>query len=249
MGARICPRCSTRVDERRAKTSPYCLSCGAPLGTPPPTTFAGKQPGGGAGSALPWILGAVGLAVLLGFGGCLALIAIGSSASSDDAKPVAVGVGAQPKVETPSTATATVPGTPPGTVKTPAPIATPNPRPTVVATSTARPTATPFSIPTPPPPLSTPTVTTPPPFPRAKAQAEVDRVSQGLTSCKRSTGPFGAGSIRVDFEPDGRVGTLSRPPFSGTPVGSCISSRFLGIRIGAFQGSTQQIEKAFIIQE
>ncbi|MBF5066913.1 hypothetical protein G6O45_27260, partial [Salmonella enterica subsp. enterica serovar Istanbul] len=87
------------VDERRAKASPYCLSCGAPLGTPPPTTFAGKPPGG-ASSALPWILGAIGLSLLLGFGGCLALIAIGASASDDASKPVAVGGGAQPRVET-----------------------------------------------------------------------------------------------------------------------------------------------------
>jgi hypothetical protein len=248
MGARICPRCSTRVDERRAKTSPYCLSCGAPLGTPPPTTFVGKPPGR-ASSALPWILGAIGLSVLLGFGGCIALIAIGASASNDAPKPIAVGVGAQPKVETPSTAPAIVSGTRSATSKTPTVIPSPTSRPTAIATSSVRPTATPFPIPTPPPPVSTPTVTTPPPFPRAKAQAEVDRVAQGVGSCKRSTGPFGAGTIRIDFEPDGRVGTLSRPPFSGTPVGSCISARFLAIRIGAFQGSTQPIEKAFIIQE
>jgi hypothetical protein len=92
-------------------------------------------------------------------------------------------------------------------------------------------------------------VTTLGPFPRAKAQGEVDRVGFGLNSCKSSAGPFGAGTMRIDFEPDGRVGTLTRPPFAGTSVGTCISARFRAINIGKFTGSTQSIEKAFIIQE
>jgi hypothetical protein len=87
------------------------------------------------------------------------------------------------------------------------------------------------------------------PFNRSKAQGEVDRVGATLASCSRSAGPFGSGTIRVDFEPDGRVGTLSRPPFAGTATGSCISARFLAIRIGPFNGSTQNIEKSFIIQQ
>jgi hypothetical protein len=104
-------------------------------------------------------------------------------------------------------------------------------------------------------PTITPPIPTPPPtaalgpFPRAKAQNEVDRVGGTLASCTRAAGPFGAGSIRVDFEPDGRVGTVTRPPFAGTPEGSCISARFLAIRIGPFLGTTQSIEHPFIMQQ
>jgi hypothetical protein len=252
MGARICPGCATRVDERRAKTSPYCLRCGAALGPPAPSetgrsgTFAGKQPGGGGGSALPWILGGIGVVVLLGVGGVVALIAVVSS-NADPEPPVATGA-SQPKVEAPVTATASVaaPATSAG-VKAPVP--------TVRTTATARPTTTtPVPFPT-VPPTATATgtgsggVVALAPFNRSKAQSEVDRVGATLASCSRSAGPFGSGTIRVDFEPDGRVGTLSRPPFAGTATGSCISARFLAIRIGAFNGSTQNIEKSFIIQQ
>ena len=260
MGARICPGCATRVDERRAKASPCCLRCGAPLGPPSPadggrrSTFAPKQAGSGT-SALPWILGGVALLVVVGLGGVVALIAVVGSRAPPDA-PVAT-VAAPPKVEAPPTAVSSA-GSPPsaGTVKAPVP--------TVRTTATSRPTAT--------TPVPFPTVTVAPTatatatatgtatgtnsggtalaaFNRTKAQGEVDRVGAGLASCKRAAGPFGAGTIRVDFEPDGRVGTLSRPPFAGTAVGSCISARFLSIRISPFLGSTQNIEKAFIIQQ
>ena len=250
-GARICPRCSARVDERRARASPYCLSCGAPLGTPPPT-FAGKAPGGG-GSALPWLLGGLGLVVVLGIAGVIAIIAVANARTVTPA-PVATAI-AGPKLESTSTATAAVdagPSVPPVPATRTARVTKPTPPATVTI---PRPTSTPTPVPTAAP--RPPTVTPPPdagiavlaPFPRAQAQSEVDRVASGLASCKRADGPFGAGSIRVEFEPDGRVGTLSRPPFSGTPVGSCITSRFLAVRVGQFAGSTQRIEKTFIIQE
>ena len=198
---------------------------------------------------MPWILGGVALLVVVGLGGVVALIAVVGSRAPPDA-PVAT-VAAPPKVEAPPTAVSSA-GSPPsaGTVKAPVP--------TVRTTATSRPTAT--------TPVPFPTVTVAPTatatatgtksggtalaaFNRTKAQGEVDRVGAGLASCKRAAGPFGAGTIRVDFEPDGRVGTLSRPPFAGTTVGSCISARFLSIRIGPFLGSTQNIEKAFIIQQ
>ena len=261
MGARICPGCATRVDERRAKTSPYCLRCGAPLGPPAPSdggrsgTFAGKQPGAAGGSIMPWILGGIALVVLLGVGGVIALIAVVASNAEPDPAASPAAAANQPKVEAPSTATAAPSaGTPASAIAVKAPV--PTVRPT--ATVTARPTTPP--VPTPPPfPTAPPTATATGtgsggvvalgPFNRSRAQSEVDRVGATLSSCSRSSGPFGAGSIRIDFEPDGRVGTLSRPPFAGTAVGSCISARFLSIRIGPFNGSTQNIEKAFIIQQ
>jgi hypothetical protein len=247
-GARICPRCSARVDERRARTSPYCLSCGSPLGAPS-TPFAGKKAGGS--SALPWILGAVALVALLVLGGAVALIAVvvGAGGSGGEAPAAAQAAAPGPPLE--STSTTGDAALPPAVKSAASPAAPRPPTPRPPATVIARPQTAPTVAPPPP------TAALPPdagvvalgPFPRAQAQAEVDRVASGLASCKRADGPFGAGSIRVDFEPDGRVGTLSRPPFSGTAVGSCISSRFLAVRVGKFAGSTQRIERTFIIQE
>jgi hypothetical protein len=246
MAARICPRCSTRVDERRARTSPFCLSCGAPLGpapSGPSATFAGKAPGAGGGSALPWILGGIAAVVLLGFGAVVIILV----AAAGDSEPVAAEpavTATPPRIETADAAVASAsPSAKVGSVPVP-----------TVRTTRPAPTVTPFPVPTPPPP---PTVTAPPtstvttlgPFPRSRAQGEVDRIGFGLSTCKSSAGPFGAGTMRIDFEPDGRVTTLTRPPFAGTSVGSCISARFRTIKIGPFLGSTQSIEKAFIIQE
>jgi hypothetical protein len=233
MAARICPQCRTRVDERRARTSPYCLSCGAPLGTPPPTGF-GKLPA--KGSALPWILGGIGIVLVLGFG-AVVLIVIAVANAKPKPKPVATEAPSGPRLEVPTAivATASASAKPSGTVK-----------PTATSTiATIRP---PSTVTTPP----TPTPTAPivlGAFPRARATNELDRVTAGLASCKRAGDPTGSGSIRVDFEPDGRVGTLLEKPFSGTPTGSCIASRFLAIRIGQFTGTTQQIQRTFAIPQ
>jgi hypothetical protein len=198
---------------------------------------------------LPWILGGVGLLCLLGLGGVVAIVAV-ASADKEEARAAPVLATAGPKLETrtPAVIADAAPA-----VKPPPPIVrTPGSASTVSVVRTAA-----TSAPVPPPPPPPPSVTVPPPdaappvgpFPRNEAQAQVDRVAGGLASCKRAGGPFGAGSIRIDFEPDGRVGTVSRAPFAGTPVGTCVAARFLSIRIGKFAGSTQRIEKTFIIQE
>ena len=231
MAARICPQCRTRVDERRAAGSPYCLSCGAPLGTPPPAGF-GKPPA--KGSALPWILGGVGLFMVLGIGGVVLFLIAVANAAPEKPTPTPDDPTSVPNLEVP-TAIATVP-----TAKPPASagkIAGTAPTVTVV-----RPPPTV----TPPPTASTSAIVLGA-FPRARAQNEVDRVANGLASCKRTGDPTGSGTIRVDFEPDGRVGTLLQRPFSGTSTGSCISARFLAIKIGAFTGTTQPITKTFTI--
>jgi len=234
MAARICPRCRTRVDERRAKTSPYCLSCGAPLGTPPPTGF-GKPPG--KSSALPWILGGIGVFLLLGFGAVVVII-IALANSDTDKKPVASEdpTANEPRVELP-------------TAVPPINSSVPSAKPTATATVAIKPTST-TTVATPRPTVTPPQPTAPVvlgAFPRARATNELDRVSGGLASCKRAGDPTGSGSIRVDFEPDGRVGTVLQRPFAGTPTGSCVSSRFLAIKIGAFTGTTQPIQRTFTI--
>jgi hypothetical protein len=144
-----------------------------------------------------------------------------------------------PVLEPAPTAVATS-AKPPATAKAPA---LPTPR-----APTAAPAPT-FVTPAPPTtsPIPAPTPTTLGAFPRARATNEMDRVTSSLGSCKTSGGPTGAGSIRVDFEPDGRVATLLRKPFAGTSTGSCIAGRFGAIRIGKFEGSTQLIERTFTV--
>ncbi|HSO33349.1 MAG TPA: hypothetical protein VLT33_12535 [Labilithrix sp.] len=230
MAARICPQCRTRVDERRAQGSPYCLSCGAPLGTPPPTGF-GKPPV--KGSALPWILGGVGVVLLLGIGGVVVVVIAVANAAPDKPVPTPDDPTSVPNLEVP-TATASVPSA--------KPIVTATAKVVSTAPTAPRP---PVTVVVPPPSASTPTVLGA--FPRARATNELDRITAGLASCKRAGDPTGSGSIRVDFEPDGRVGTLLQRPFAGTPTGSCVSARFLTIRIGAFNGTTQQIQRTFTI--
>ena len=186
---------------------------------------------------MPWILGGIAAVVLLGFGAVI-IVLVAAASSPEPAPPATAATAAPPRVETADAApTPSAPasvkvasGVPTPTVRTPRPPVTVTPPPTVTTPPTA-------------------TVTVLGPFPRAKAQNEVDRIGFGLASCKSSAGPFGAGTMRIDFEPDGRVGTVTRPPFAGTSVGTCISARFRTIRIGPFTGSTQSLEKSFIIQE
>ena len=239
MAARICPRCRTRVDERRAAGSPYCLSCGAPLGTPSPAGF-GKQ--AAKGSALPWILGGIGLFLLVGIGGVVVLLIAVANAAPEKPTPTPDDPTSVPNLEVP-TAIASVPSAKPtvsaGKITGTAPTVTVvRPPPTFVPPTATAPTAT-------APTASAPLVLGA--FPRARAQNEVDRVAATLASCKRPGDPTGSGSVRVDFEPDGRVGTLLQRPFAGTPTGSCISAKFLNIKIGAFTGTTQPITKSFTI--
>jgi hypothetical protein len=238
VGARICPQCGTRVDERRARASPYCLSCGAHLGTAPPVGF-GKKAGGG--SSLPWILG--GIAAFVGLGVVAVVVLLVAVAEGDPAPLAAVSTDAAaqlpPVLEPAPTAPAAPKPAPTVKAGVPAPRApTAAPPPTVVGPVT--PTASPTPAPTPAP-------ATLGAFPRARATNELDRVTTSLGSCKSSGGPTGAGSIRVDFEPDGRIATLLRKPFAGTPTGSCIAGRFGAIRIGKFDGATQAIERTFTL--
>lgn len=246
-GARICPRCATRVDERMARGSPYCMRCGAQLGSGAVQAVGLSGKPAKSGSALPWILGGVAVVALLGTCGVGALVLAASGEDEPKPVPTAAPTGTgQPNFESTASATATAGAKPPPTVVATGP--KPTATPTIVVT-VPRPTATPTATPSPTPvPTPPPTSTTLGAFPRTKAQLEVDRVAAGLQSCHRTGDPSGLGSIRVDFEPDGRTGTVHRPPFATVPVmGSCISARFLAIKMGKFEGTTQSIEKTYTI--
>jgi hypothetical protein len=228
---RLCPRCGTPVDERRARGLPYCLQCGAPLGSGFGMKAAnvGEPARAGGTSPLVWILLGGGIfIVVVGLGVVAFLVLVVRSApeptaiaAADDAGPV---VNLENKDEDA------------GTAPKPKPKPTGTPAPTVAVTA---PTST-----------STVSVSTKPPFNRSRANSEVDRVIAGAQSCHRTGDPTGTGSIRVDFEPDGRVGTLSRPPFGTTATGACISARMRAINIGPFDGTrAQSVEATFIIRD
>lgn len=179
---------------------------------------------------MPWILGGIAFVMLLGLGAAvLIFIAVSNADSEPDAPEASASADLEsgPRLEVPTAA---------------APVSSATVKPTA-APPPARPPPT-FNLPVIPAP-STPVVLGA--FPRARATNELDRVTAGLASCKRAGDPTGAGSIRVDFEPDGRVGTSLARPFAGTSTGSCVSARFLAIKVGAFVGTTQQIQRTFAI--
>ncbi len=228
MGApRLCPRCGTPVDERRARGLAYCLQCGAPLGS----GAHGMSPVGAQSSSkgispLVWILVGGGvLLVLLGGGIVIAAILVAKRTPVDPPVLASVEDAGGANLETKDDdAGASATG------KKPAPSAT-----RIAGTA---PTVVP-----------TPTTSRPPPFPRARANADVDRVIQGAQSCHVTGDPVGTGSIRVDFEPDGRVGTVTRRPFAFTTTGECVAARLRAIRLGPFDGTrAESIETTFIIK-
>lgn len=221
MAARLCPRCASRVDERRARTVPYCPSCGAALPFSVTTTLPKK------GAALPWIVAVGGVLFFLGVGVAVALVAYAKKApepvASSGANPKDV-----PRLERPSlevkSASEVSPKVPAvASVRLPTKISVPSAK---LSSTPAEPTGA---------------------FPRAKATNELDRVIAQVGSCKRQGEPTGAGSVLAGFEPDGRVSAQVAPPFGTTSTGACIASRVQSIRIGAFNGTKQQIQRSFTI--
>src|SRR4051812_33742871 len=92
---RLCPRCGTPVDERRARGLPYCLQCGAPLGSGLGMQAAQPVRAGGT-SPILWILLGGGIFALLGGIGIILFVVLAASAppeapvvaTADDGGPV-----------------------------------------------------------------------------------------------------------------------------------------------------------------
>ena len=235
LGARVCPRCGTRVDERRGKFSPYCLSCGQPLNNdrqsmaaPYPAVAAQKK-----SSALPWVIGLLCcLCLIVGIG--ITIFMVKSSGSSDDddgtvaASPS--GTPVVPSVERGDNRALARSGT---AAKPPPPPFVPVARPTALPTATDPATTSGLRG----------------PFQRDRANARVDQVMATLSTCKRSGDPTGSSTVGITFENDGRVGTTMRRPFAGTPTGDCISQRFLALQnaIPRFDGNAVTITRGFTI--
>src|SRR5262249_28594416 len=232
---RLCPRCGTPVDERRARGLPYCLQCSAPLGSGLGMQAAGAPgPPQKSGSPLLWILLIGGVVGLMRVIGIVAVVVLAAKSTPEDAGATAAARADDggPNLESNVDAGGGPVAAGSGSAKAKPTSPTGTPTPTFAGTA------------------PTSTVGSKPPFPRSRASTEVDRVIAGAQSCHRTGDPTGTGSIRVDFEPDGRVGTLTRPPFGTTTTGSCISGRMRAINIGQFSGTqTQSIEATFIIRD
>jgi len=262
-GARICPHCKRRVDERRSKGLAYCLSCGQPL--------AGFQRTSGPPSHLTPPASSYGAGPASNYG--VPPSHYGATSSSYGAAPPSSPYGVAPPsfptypahnlpVRSGGGSTGLVLGLVFGGMavfilsvvafflvrsSAPAPTPTPVATSTVAVESTAAaaidstaPTATAHHV------KPTSTVV---PFPLSRAVEQMDQaVIAAEKICPRASGPFGTTVVDVTFENDGRVGTSSRPPFGGTPTGACVTAQFLEIHVGAFQGSARTFSKVVTIQ-
>jgi hypothetical protein len=68
-------------------------------------------------------------------------------------------------------------------------------------------------------------------------------------SCKRPSGPTGAGKAAVTFDPDGRVilTNVSGAQIGGTPVARCVAALFQRVKVAPFSGDRQTVSKPFLI--
>jgi len=234
LGARVCQRCGNRVDERRGKFSPYCLSCGQPLDDQRISTAAPYS------SAIPAARPSVGRQWMIALACVLSIpllslalfLAFKASPQAEPAAPATSGVPPLPSVEAPATASGGGSGSP-GRIPRP-PGSGPSPRPTPTPHSSGGDDPPPF---------------VPHAFPRALANERLDEAMNTIASCRRDGDPTGSSAVDVTFEGDGRVETTLRPPFASTPTGDCISARLLGLRnsVGRFVGGPFTLRRAFAI--
>jgi predicted Zn finger-like uncharacterized protein len=87
------------------------------------------------------------------------------------------------------------------------------------------------------------------PIDRGALMSAMSKAASTVGSCKTADGPTGSGRVSVTFAPSGRVtqAVVNGSPFAGTSVGSCVASRFRGVSIPAFAGSSQTVGKSFQI--
>jgi hypothetical protein len=91
----------------------------------------------------------------------------------------------------------------------------------------------------------------PPPsgvFDRASAAAALGGVD--VQGCAVAGGPHGPGRVRLTFANNGsvRAAVLEQGPFTGTPVGECILTRYRNIYVSRFAGNEVTVGKAFTVK-
>jgi Vault protein inter-alpha-trypsin domain/FecR protein/von Willebrand factor type A domain len=86
------------------------------------------------------------------------------------------------------------------------------------------------------------------PFDRSAAARALSAAARSVVSCVVENGPTGTGRALVTFSPSGAVSRVSiDAPFAGTPVGSCVTSRFRSVRLAGFSGSEVTVSKSFTV--
>jgi eukaryotic-like serine/threonine-protein kinase len=86
------------------------------------------------------------------------------------------------------------------------------------------------------------------PFSLGAARSALAAATNRANACKSPEGPSGQGRAMITFSPDGPVNSVAlSAPFTGTPVGSCVSSAFRSARVPAFTGSSVTLPQTFRI--
>lgn len=199
LGARLCPRCGTRVDERRGKFSLHCLSCGQPLASDRLSVASPYARAPKGSSPLLWIVAVLCFLGVLGAVGVTILLVNVSREPDEDDGIVAASPAGTPAV-LPSRrvpASAAAPSVPPTRLRPSPPVTRP------VTSSTGAPSG----VVTPRPAGSAASIPPLGPFDRDLAEARVDRVMTTLSACRRDGNPTGSSTVGITFENDGRVGT------------------------------------------
>lgn len=84
------------------------------------------------------------------------------------------------------------------------------------------------------------------PFSAALARTALSDAAPDLASCMGRTGPRGPGSVRVRFNPSGKMAeAYLGPPYAGTAIGRCILERFSKVRVDPFIGNPASVNYAF----
>ena len=88
------------------------------------------------------------------------------------------------------------------------------------------------------------------PFNRGVALSQLNASANRAAACRRPGGPSGAGRATVTFSPDGSTKSVAvSAPFSGTPVGSCVTAAFRSVHVPPFTGSAITLPWSFRVAE
>ncbi|MEO8800392.1 MAG: hypothetical protein ABI551_21045, partial [Polyangiaceae bacterium] len=83
-------------------------------------------------------------------------------------------------------------------------------------------------------------------FDREAASSRMRSINVGI--CAQNGGPNGSGRATLTFQPSGTVSSVSvTTPFSGTFVGSCITSQLSRIHVEPFTGGPVVLGRSFVI--
>ena len=97
-----------------------------------------------------------------------------------------------------------------------------------------------------PPVTATPVKRAPERFSAPGARAALGEAAPDLAACIAPHGPRGPGSVRVRFNPSGKMAeAYLGPPYAGTATGRCILERFSKVRVDPFLGNPASVNYAF----